>query len=355
MSFLYVTEQGACIRKKGPRIQVIKDEEILADRTLNDIGTLVTFGGVHPTTEAMLAILDNGGDVAMMTQDGHFKGKMVGARGKNSLLRVSQYRKFSDEKLKSDMARRYVEAKIRNGMDVLLDYHYSSSNPYRLEDSIREQFEKLCMSLSIEGLELASVRGYEGAGARLYFQEFAKCFLHGRVFPGRKYHPSTDPINALLSFGYSFVARELEAILEASGLDPYIGFFHEVTYGRASLSLDLMEEFRHPLVDRLVLRLFNKKMLDDEDFETKEAGGQVYLKKESLKIFIRHYEEWCNKKNRTWFDDKEMSWRKILWKQAEKLRDCIMNSKAYTPFSWKDAEVNEVEETAGNEPEVTSA
>jgi len=346
MSFLYVTEQGAYIRKKGPRIQVVKDDELLADRSAKDVGTLVMFGGVHPTSEAMLAILDNGGDVAMMTQNGHFKGKMVSAKGKNSVLRVAQYRLFTDEPRRLEMARRYVEAKIRNGLDVLLDYHYSSSNPYRLEDITRCSIGKICESLASPGLPAASLRGYEGAGARLYFQEFAKCLLHDREFPGRVFHPSTDPVNALLSFGYSFVAREIEAMLEAAGLDPYIGFFHDITYGRASLSLDLMEEFRHPLVDRLVLRLFNKKMVTDDDFETKEGDSQVYLKKESLKIFIRHYEEWCNKKNRTWTDDKELSWRKAMWQQAEKLRSCIMDGIDYTPFSWKEAPPCETDDTA---------
>lgn len=359
MSFLYVTEQGAHIRKKGSRIQVVKDEEILADRTVKDVNTLVLFGGVHPTTEAMVAILDNGGDVAMMTQDGHFKGKMASARGKNSVLRVSQYQAFTDTKRKNEMACRYVEAKIRNGVDSLLDYHYSTSNPYRLEDKTRMQIENVCEILGKGGLETASLLGYEGTGARLYFGEFAKCLLHGRTFPGRKFHPSTDPVNALLSFGYSFVAREIEAILEACGLDPYIGFFHEITYGRASLSLDLMEEFRHPLVDRLVLRLFNRKMLGDDDFEVKDESGQVYLKKESLKIFIKQYEIWCNRKNRTWStDDKEVSWRMAMWKQAEKLRHCIMNNAEYTPFSWKNAELKESQESseeieASQPPEVT--
>jgi len=341
MSFIYVTEQGACIKKNGPRIQVIKDGEMLADRAVKEVQTLVLFGGVHPTTEAMLSILDNGGDVAMMTIDGHFKGKMVSAKGKNSILRVAQYSQFTNEMRREEMARKYVEAKIRNGMDVLLDYHYSNSNTYRLEDRVREQMEKICDILHNQQMDLAMIRGYEGTGARFYFNEFAKCLLHGRSFPGRKYHPSTDPVNALLSFGYSFVAREIEGILEACGLDPYIGFFHEVTYGRASLSLDLMEEFRHPLVDRLVLKLFNRKMLDDDDFEIRGDQGQVYLKKESLKIFIRHYEEWCNSKNRTWADDREMSWRMVMWKQAEKLRECIQNEKEYSPFSWKTALVKE--------------
>jgi CRISPR-associated protein Cas1 len=158
----------------------------------------------------------------------------------------------------------------------------------------------------------------------------------GRTFPGRIFHPSTDPINALLSFGYTIVSRELQAILDALGLDPFIGFFHEVSYGRASLTLDLMEEFRHPFVDRLVVRLFNKQMVTDEDFET-QPDRQVYLKKESLKIFLRHYEEWANRVNRTWSDNGELSWRQMMWRQGEKLRHAVENNSEYTPFSWKES------------------
>ena len=95
-----------------------------------------------------------------------------------------------------------------------------------------------------------------------------------------------------------------------------------------------MEEFRHPFVDRLVLRLFNKQILDDDDFRT-EDNGQVFLKKDSLKIFIKHYEEWANLVNRAGNDEGELSWRQAIWRQGEKLRHAIEHNSEYFPFSWR--------------------
>jgi CRISPR/Cas system-associated endonuclease Cas1 len=101
-------------------------------------------------------------------------------------------------------------------------------------------------------------------------------------------------------------------------------------------------------VDRLVLKLFNRGLLDDDDFETRGDAPQLYLKKESLKIFIRHYEEWANSVNRTWGDEGEVSWRRAFWKQAEKLRRCVEHNERYTPFSWKDDSEQKVHGAAAN-------
>lgn len=334
MAFIYVTEQGALIKKTGPHLQVLKDGEVLADKTLSEVDALICFGGVHPTTDAMLALLDKGADIAFLTLNGHFKGRMVSAAGKNSVLREKQFERMRHPEKRLEMARSYVAAKIGNGMDVLYDYHRSAKNPFEFEEKTRlEEFRKKSLTAS----SAESLRGFEGGAAKLYFQGFSRCLMHDRIFPGRVFRPSTDPVNALLSFGYSFIARELQSMLDSAGLDPFIGFYHEITYGRASLSLDLMEEFRHPLVDRLVLKIFNRKLLDDKDFE-KEESGQVYLKKESLKIFVRHYEEWANELNRTWENDREMSWRQAMWKQVENLRSAIEHGADYHPFSWKGRE-----------------
>lgn len=313
MSFLYVTEPGAHVKKIGPQIQVLKDKEILAERAILDVKCLVMFGGAHVTSEAMLALLGGGCDIAYMTQNGNFRGRVVSATGKNSILRAGQYAMFSDSSRRLKMAKRYVLAKVKNGIHVLDDYHHSGKSDFRFDE--RSQIEEICRHVETVCADIPSLFGYEGAAARHYFGAFGRLFTHGRTFPGRVFHPSTDPINALLSFGYTIVSRELQAILDALGLDPFIGFFHEVTYGHASLTFDLMEEFRHPFVDRLVVKLFNKQMVTEEDFET-QPDGQVFLKKESLKIFLRHYEEWANKVNRTWGNDGELSWRQVMWRQA---------------------------------------
>lgn len=331
MSFLYVTEQGAHIKKSGGHIKVVKDAEVLADRVIEELETLVCFGGVHPTTDALLALVNKGCDIAFMTLNGHFKGRMVSATGKNSLLRVCQHEAFRHPARKLALASRYVQAKIRNGIVVLEAYGRNGHSPFEFDE--KQQLERICGRVEMGVDSPASLRGHEGTAARVYFGGFSRCLAHGRQFPGRIFRPSTDPVNALLSFGYSFVAREMQAMCEAAGLDPYIGFFHDISYGRASLSLDLMEEFRHPLVDRLVLRLFNKRVLDDDDFERGDKG-QVYLKKESLRIFVRHYEEWANSANRTYGNERELSWRKAMWSQVEKLKKAVENGTEYYPFSW---------------------
>lgn len=341
MSFLYVVEQGAYIRKKGPHVQVIKEEEVLADRAMRDVKCLIVFGGVQVTSEAMLGLLDAGCDVSFMTLNGHFKGRLVSGAGKNSVLRAFQYETFTDESKRFEFSKRYVTAKIRNGMDVLQDYHHSGHSEFVFSE--RASLQEILDHIESRAQNIQSLLGYEGAAARFYFGAFARCLGHGRVFPGRVFYPSTDPVNALLSFGYSFVTRELQAILEAMGSDPYIGFFHEISYGRPSLALDLMEEFRHPFVDRLVLRLFNKQILDDDDFRT-EDNGQVFLKKDSLKIFIKHYEEWANLVNRAGNDEGELSWRQAIWRQGEKLRHAIEHNSEYFPFSWR----NEAGNSNGN-------
>ncbi len=353
MSFLYVIEQGAYIRKKGPHVQVVKEEEVLTDRAMRDVKCLVVFGGVQVTSEAMLGLLDAGCDISFMTLNGHFKGRLVSAAGKNSILRATQYGTFTDESKRFELAKRYVTAKIRNGMDVLQDYHHSGRSDFVFTE--KAALEEILNHIETRAENRKSLLGYEGAAAKLYFGAFARCLGHGRKFPGRVFYPSTDPVNALLSFGYSFVTRELQAVIEAMGFDPYIGFFHEVSYGRPSLSLDLMEEFRHPFVDRLVLRLLNKRILDDDDFQT-EQDGQVILKKDSMKVFIKHYEEWANSVNRAKNDEGELSWRQAIWRQGEKLRHAIENNTDYLPFSWKketESENGNVNEnTAGEDHEI---
>jgi len=338
MPNLYITEQGALVNKEGGTIKVTKDGERLIERTLKDVHTLVLFGSVQVTTQAMLALLEEGCDIAMMTGRGHFRGRVVAASGKNSILRVKQYEHFADAERALRLSKAYVQAKIENSKSLLQAYHYNTNNSFREERLYLFDDYK---AKAAQTVTLDELRGYEGTAAAFYWECLGRCLTCGLAFKKRIFHPSPDPVNALLSFGYSFVARELQAILEACGLDPYVGFFHQVDYGRASLSLDLMEEFRAPLVDRLVLRLFNKGILTTDDFETDAQAAQSYLKKESLKTFISHYEEWVDAGNVTYGEQREISWRKAFWRQAESLRQSILGGTPYQPFTARELKIEE--------------
>jgi CRISPR-associated protein Cas1 len=333
MPFIYITDQGATVNKKGAHLQVKNKDELLLDMLFDEVDSIVVFGGVHLTSDTALAVLDKGGCVSFMTMNGHYKGKMAGTAGKNVVARMKQYELINDPDRRLAAATGYVIAKINNGFAVLEEYHHSGSNPFDFAE--RDELVGLGDKVKASA-DLAELRGYEGYAAKLYFAGFARCLMHGRKFPGRKFHPSTDPVNAMLSFGYSFLAREFQDLLEAHDLDPFLGFYHEITCGRASLSLDIMEEFRHPMVDRLVLKLFNRKILDDDDFQTDAETGQVYLKKESLNIFLRHYEEWALEMNRTFENSKEMPWREAFRRQVEQYKKSLEQGTEYKPFSWKE-------------------
>jgi len=328
MTNLYLTEQGTYLRKRGEVLIYEKEGEGLLERPLKDVGMVVVFGNVQVSVQALLAMLESGCDVSLMTRKGHFRGRVASALGKNSPLRVSQHRLSNDSQYRLNLSRRIVAAKIFNGIRLLKSYHYSGSNPARLTfiDSLEKLEEKACRACSLEEL-----RGCEGAAARRYFEGFRHALTAEVGFPGRRYYPSTDPLNAVLSFGYSFVARELQGLLEAFGLDPYVGFYHVIEYGRASLSIDLLEEYRHCLVDRLTLRLFNKKILNAKDFEKGKEDKGFYLKRDALKVFIKHYEQVVNDPSIP-FRGSLCPYRYIFREQAAALRKAISENSEYTPF-----------------------
>jgi CRISPR-associated protein Cas1 len=173
---------------------------------------------------------------------------------------------------------------------------------------LRATVKRLARARSID-----EVRGIEGSGSAIYFQWFEKLIkTEGFSFPGRVRRPPTDPVNALLSFGYVLLQKDLQAVCNIVGFDPYIGYLHADRHGKPSLALDLMEEFRPVLVDSLVLRLINKRMIAQSDFEV--TLGQVHrMKKEALKVFLRAYEE----KKRTEIKHPSFGYRTTYWRSLE--------------------------------------
>ncbi len=326
MPNLYVTEQGAVMRKQGGEIIVEKTGETLFRSPLKDVDLAVCFGNVQVTTQAMFALLDQGADIAFLTRNGHFKGKVLAAKSRNVALRVLQHRRADDDTFRLAVAQELMRAKLRGGISLLKRYKRSAHNPAELA-RLKEMNLYLARIGEVDNID--SLRGVEGAGTRLYWDGFRQCLTGGRLFEGRRYHPSPDPINALLSFGYSFTAREMQGVLESVGLDPYVGFYHTVSYGRASLSLDLIEPFRHMFIDALVLRLFNKRVLTEGDFYRDEASGGFYLQKPSIHKFVRHYEQAADEANRSYGDQERLNFRRVMWEVGGRLRKAVEGKAAF--------------------------
>ncbi|MGE0827506.1 MAG: CRISPR-associated endonuclease Cas1 [Candidatus Binatia bacterium] len=329
MANLYLIEQGAVLRKTGDRLIVEKDAKELLEVECFKIDTVFLFGNVHVTTPALTELLEHGIELAFLTMGGRLKGQLTPPKAKNILLRMAQYQKGQDSIWRRDLARTVVDGKIRNGLALLhrqqRNYPDRGFSPYRDElQGLRDKVQ------AVETLE--SLRGLEGAAARSYFAAFALACRTELQFEGRRRRPPTDPINALLSFGYTLVTAELTSLLDAMGYDPYLGVYHQLDYGRPSLALDLLEEFRVPAVDRLVLNLTNLRTLQASDFVTDSESGGLRLDRKALGKFFRAYEDHLNKE----FTDKSngttTTLRKIFRRQAERLAAALTKEQPYTAF-----------------------
>jgi CRISPR-associated protein Cas1 len=290
MAVVYIREQGAMVCKRGSRILVEKEGETLLEILLRQTESVAVFGNVQVTTQALSELLDRGIPLALYTRHGRLKGHLAPALSKNVLLRVAQYRTALDDAASLVMAKATVRAKILNGIELLSDYraHYPSD---RLASAC-EAMRGIAGNIA-EARDHAELMGYEGSAAAVYFGAFPEMNRSGLPFEGRRKHPATDPINGLLSLGYTLAMNEIRALAEGAGMEPHLGFLHRVDYGRPSLALDLLEPFRAPLVDRLTLKLVNEKTLTEADFGqrlTGDAAGSVMLVPDSLRKYLEHYE-----------------------------------------------------------------
>ena len=330
MTNLYLTEQGCAIRKTGKRLIVEKEGQELLEIECFKLDTLFLFGNIQITTQAITQILANNIELAFLTLSGRLKGQITPPMPKNVLLRMAQYEKSRDQQLTLALARTLVAAKIENGRRFLARHH--RNKPEVGFDQIARHLEDdLAKVRKVESQ--ASLLGLEGGSARTYFRGVALACTGSMPFSGRKRRPPPDPVNALLSFGYTLVAAEITSLLDAMGFDPYIGMFHQPRYGRTSLALDLLEEFRVDAVDRLVLNLVNRNILSRRHFQDRTAEGKGFrLTREGLKIFFSAYERHLLAEVPCVVPKRKSTLRTAFRFQALRLAKTLTDDIPYVPF-----------------------
>ena len=309
---------------------MLKGKQRIAHLIPFKIDQLLIFGRAQITTEALDLLLKEGVDVAFLTQNGRLRGRVVATESKNMLLRLAQYERHQDENFKVDLARTLVKAKIRNGRTIVR--RYQINHPEQKFDDELSQIENILKKLDSQ-IAIKSLMGSEGTATATYFRAYGKMFRTEFTFKSRTRRPPKDPVNAVLSLGYTLLSNEILSLLIAHGFDPYIGFLHGIEYGRPSLALDLIEEFRHPLIDRFILNLFNNRVLSEKDFRPVENEG-VYLTKEALNSFFKAYEKRMKEKFN--YADKETNFRTILKQQIQRLNKKIQFNQPYIPFKLRD-------------------
>ncbi len=332
MPTLYLLEQGSKIFRNSERIVIEKDGRKILEIPEFKVERIFIFGNVQITTQALRFLLLKGKDVSFFNIQGRFIGKVIPSESKNVFLRLSQYEAFKDTNFRLNISKSIVKGKIKNCRTVLSKFY--RNHP---EVDLREEIERLSELLEEvdRKQQVSSLIGLEGMSTKIYFMGFSKMIRKKEFeFKERTRHPPLDPVNSLLSLGYSLITSEMFSVIFGMGLDPYVGFLHSLEYSRPSLALDLIEEFRPVIVDRLVLDLINKEMLKKEDFEYVETEEgkilKVLLNPKAKSIFFTQYEKRMGAL--VALPEGMFCYRRLFEVQVKKMIEAIKNKKEYEPF-----------------------
>jgi CRISPR-associated protein Cas1 len=305
------------------------DQELQTVRA-RDLERVVLYGNVQVTSQAAAFLLEQGIETSFLSRSGRFRGRLAPADSKNVFLRLAQYDRHRDEAFRLAVGRAIVARKIANSRALLR--RYGRNHPEIDLEATVAQLDAALPGVPPQA-SIEALMGTEGQAAAAYFRAYGRLFRQELQFTTRSRRPPRDPVNALLSLGYTLLTSEAAGALAAHGLDIYIGFLHSLEYGRPSLALDLVEEFRQPVIDRFTLSLANRRVLKPEDFEDRGAEG-VFLSDAARPRYFAFYERMMA----TEFTDRRTgqptSFRALLGAQARKMAAAVQSGQTYEPWAW---------------------
>ncbi len=339
LNTLFITLEGAWLGKDGEAVIVRHEHETKIRVPLHNLDGIVALGwDISCSAPLMAACAEKGVTFSFCTPYGKFQAAVRGFTSGNVLLRREQYRRADDEAASAAIASPIIAAKIANQRTVLLRAIRDHGN-----DKRTPVLRAVCSELAYNAQAacrdrhpLDTLRGIEGDAAKRYFDAFPQLITNPAfIFNGRVKRPPTDPVNALLSFLYAMLAHDCRSACETVGLDPQTGFLHRDRPGRASLALDLMEELRPVLADRLALSLINRQQVKPSDFLTKETGA-VEMKDHTRKAVLVAYQERKQEELEHPFLGEKVTLGLVCHLQARLLaRHLRGDLDAYPAFLWK--------------------
>ena len=297
LNTLYVTTQDTYLRKEGETVVVEKEKQVLLRLPIHTLQGIVTFGNVMTSPFLLNLCAERGVCVSFMSESGRFLARVTGPVSGNVLLRLAQMRSYEDKEKKGEIARSFVIGKLLNARNIILRRIRDHGESDVLRDAAEKHVD-VVRRVRDSPPDAERLRGLEGEAGAAYFRCFNELLVSQKedfAILGRNRRPPTDPMNALLSYLYTLLAHDCRGALEGVGLDPQIGFLHEIRSGRPGLALDLMEEFRAVLADRVALSLVNLRQVGPRDFKTTESGA-VEMKEETRKTILQ---TWQKKKQET--------------------------------------------------------
>jgi CRISPR-associated protein Cas1 len=328
---LYIVEQGAKLSVEQRRLIVEKSGQEIAKVPMIHTSAVIIFGNTTITTPAMKRLMGAGIDVIFLTQHGNYEGRLVGPLSKFGQLRQQQYDLLRNAIFRLKLAQSIVRGKCLNMRALLLRYNRDLARP-----EIAASVDRLgwLAERALRTTRLSALLGVEGSASAAYFSVFRQLFKRDWPFEKRLRRPPPDPVNVLLSFGYTLLTRELEASVSLVGLDPYLGVLHTVEYGRPSLALDLEEEFRSIVVDSVVLRCLNNDLVTPDDFTPGTTPDRpIVLSDQGKRRFIQAFEERIETTICHPVTQEQMTYRRVFEIQTRLLARCFRGEQFdYQPF-----------------------
>ena len=339
LNTLFVTTQGAYLAKEGETVAVRVEKEVRLRVPVHTLGGIVCFGNVSCSPYLMGFCAENGVAISFLSENGRFLARVQGPVSGNVLLRREQYRRADDPKTSAAVARCLLTGKIANSRTVLqrsLRDHSDKVDAGAVEFAAKRMTNYLDILKEDHPLDI--LRGYEGDAAHRYFRVFDHFIVAQKdafLFEERNRRPPLDNVNCLLSFIYTLLVHDIRSALETAGLDPAVGFLHRDRPGRPGLALDMMEEFRPFLADRLVLSLINLQQVQGKGFKQSESGA-VMMTDDTRRTVLVAYQERKQEEILHPFLDEKVSIGMLFHIQALLMARYLRGDlDGYPPFIWR--------------------
>lgn len=339
LNTLFVTSEDAYLSLEGENVLVNRENTVVARFPLHNLQMIVCFSYAGASPALMGACAERDVGLCFCSPRGKFLARTNGISRGNVLLRRQQYRCADDPESSCRIARAMIFGKVHNAR-WSMERTRRDHSP-RIDDTAFElacDVHKKLLPQILEVCDLESLRGLEGVAANAYFGVFEQMILREKeafFFHGRNRRPPLDNVNAMLSFAYSLLANDCAAALESVGLDAYVGFLHRDRPGRTSLALDLMEELRPCMADRLVLTMINNRVLDSSNFEQSENGA-VQMTDIGRRKFLKQWQERKQDSITHPYLEEKLPWGLVPYIQALLLARYLRGDlDAYPPFLWK--------------------
>lgn len=327
MTSLYITESGAYLRKRGGHVLVGRNNEVLLEVPLERIDDVTLIDSVQVSSALITEFLERDIPLSWFSGMGRFFGSLLNSNSVDILKHKQQFDLLQDGKLYFALAQKVVFAKVHNQLTILRRYNRNLELE-SVDTAVRNilAVRKNIFSTS----DLRTLMGYEGIISRIYFSALGEIVPEGFKFTKRTKMPPRDPINSMLSLGYSMLFNEIMSDVLAVGMHPYVGFMHSIAKGHPALVSDLIEEWRAPLIDAMVLAMVKRNMIAADMFDINEDG--CFLSAEARKIYLQTYNKKLRSDNQ--YLDGKYTYRESIKQQCRKFASAVMNNDAslYVPL-----------------------